>query len=111
MIDPQGYIDPDEGRDFPNPFYAEALPCESCGEPTFQGRVWNVEHQLWIAVDCSCNTPSVPTCPALIPALEQAQTVREVCRVIREHRATCSLCKPVEIDARKEPATVLREAA
>ena len=89
-------IDRDEdGR--PEAFFAEAEPCESCGEPTFRGRVWNQEHQLWIATDCSCNTPSVPTCPLLIPLLQQADTVREVCKVIRQHRATCPLCGPVEI--------------
>jgi hypothetical protein len=90
-------------------FYAEAEPCESCGEPTFRGRVWNQEYQLWVAVDCSCNTPSLPTYPLLIPA-QQADTVREICRVIREHRATCSLCRPVEMPS-KEPGTVRKEAA
>jgi hypothetical protein len=111
MIDPLDYIDADEGR--PEAFYAEALPCESCGEPTFRGRVWNQEHELWIAVDCSCNTPELPTCPVLIPELEQAVTVREVCRVIREHRKTCHLCRPVEIskEAPREPASVRKEAA
>ena len=97
MTDPRDFIDPDEGRDFPSPFYVEALHCESCGEPTFKGRVWNAEHELWIAVDCSCNAPSLPTCPDLIPLLARVDTVREVCRVIREHRATCHLCGPIEI--------------
>jgi hypothetical protein len=93
MMDPR-----DEDGYYPGKsFYAEAEPCESCGEPTFQGRAWNAEHELWIAVDCSCNAPSLPTCPALLPLLQNADTVREVCRVIREHRATCELCGPVEI--------------
>lgn len=114
MIDPRDYIDPDEGR--PEAFYTIAEPCESCGEPTFRGRVWNAEHQIWIAQDCSCNTPSAPTCPLLISALEIAQTVREVCQVIREHRKTCHLCRHVvEITRRKEghkePAQIEREAA
>ena len=93
--DEDGYFPPSKA------FYAEAEPCESCGEPTFQGRAWNAEHELWIAVDCSCNAPSLPTCPALLPLLQNADTVHEVCRVIREHRATCSLCRPVEI---RQPA-------
>jgi hypothetical protein len=114
MIDPLDYIDPDEGR--PGAFFATALPCESCGAPTFMGRVWNAEHQIWIAQDCACNVPSEPTCPLLIPALTQAVTVRQVCRVIREHRRTCHLCKGVvEITQPKkthrEPARVEREAA
>lgn len=92
-------IDCDEDGYYPPPkaFYAVAEPCESCGEPTFKGRTWNQEHQLWIAVDCSCNTPSLPTCPLLMPNLERAVTVAQVCRVIRKHRATCSLCGPIEI--------------
>ena len=102
-------IDRDEDGRPVNAFFTEAEMCESCGEPTTRPRVWNTEHELWVAIDCSCNAPSVPTCPALIPALERADTVREVCQVIREHRASCPLCGPVEI--RKEPAVVWKEAA
>jgi hypothetical protein len=111
--DPRDYIDPDEGRDFPSPFYAIAEPCESCGEPTFRGRVWNPEHGLWIATDCQCNTPELPTCPALIPLLSQVVTVREICQVIRSHRLNCPLCGPVEIrqPVSKEPARIRKEAA
>jgi hypothetical protein len=83
--------------DLPNPFYTVAEPCESCGEPTYQGRIWNQEHELWVAVDCSCNTPEFPTCPLLIPQLELAETVQQVCDVIRGHRATCHLCGPQPI--------------
>jgi hypothetical protein len=90
----------------PRAFYAEAEPCESCGAPTYQGRIWNQEHELWIAQDCSCNSPDVPTCPLLIPALELATTVREVVSVIRQHRATCPKCGPQPISVAK-----IREAA
>jgi hypothetical protein len=111
--DPRDFIDWDEGRDFPSPFYALAEPCESCGEPTFKGRIWNAEHELWIAVDCSCNAPDMPTCPNLVPLIVQANTVREIVRVCKEHRASCSLCGPVEIrrPAKKKPAKVEKEAA
>ena len=110
-------IDRDEDGMPTEAFYAEADPCESCGEPTYRGRVWNVEHELWIAVDCSCNTPSLPTFPTLIPELEGATTVAEIRHVIRAHRATCSLCRPqvVEFPQREEvtkkPAIIYREAA
>lgn len=114
MIDPREYIDLGEGR--PEPWYAEALPCESCGRPTLKPRVWNDEHQIYVAQDCACNAPSEPTCPLLLPALTQAVSVREVCDVIRQHRKTCHLCRGVvEITPRKkpqrEPAQVEREAA
>lgn len=84
-----------------NPFFSIALPCESCGEPTEKDRVWNAEYELWVAVDCSCNEPDLPVCPLLIPALEAAELVSEVCQVIRDHRKTCPLCKPVKM----KPAT------
>jgi hypothetical protein len=104
-------IDRDEDGRPTEAFYAQAEPCESCGEPTFRGRVWNQEYELWVAVDCSCNTPSLPTCPALIPLLVACDsTVREVCRVIREHRATCKLCRPLQMPS-KEPAQIRKEAA
>ena len=94
-------------------FYAEAEPCESCGEPTSCARVWNAEYELWVAVDCSCNMPSAATCPLLIPELQSADTVSEVCRVIREHKAHCHLCQPGRIQ-RKEIAPApgrMKEAA
>ncbi len=94
MLDPRDFIDPDEGRDLPEAFYAEAEPCESCGHPTWKGRRWDEEFQGRIATDCECNAPSVPTCPPLIPLIEAAQTVAEICKVIREHRASCPLCGP-----------------
>ena len=111
--DPRDYIDWDEGRNFPPPFYTNAVPCESCGEPTYQERVWYPEFQLWIAVDCSCNAPQAPTCSILVPLLSEAVTVRQVCQVIRSHRASCPLCGPVEIRKRqtKEPAQIQKEAA
>jgi hypothetical protein len=111
--DPRDYIDADEGRDFHSPFYANAEPCESCGEPTYRGRIWNAEHELWIAVDCSCNAPEQPTCPNLVPMIARAKTVREIVRVCKDHRQNCPLCGPIEIrrPQRKEPAQIEREAA
>lgn len=100
MIDPADFIDFDEGRDTPSPFYTEAQPCESCGEPTFKGRIWNPEHELWVAVDCSCNAPDVPTCPALLPLIVAAQTVGELLDVCKAHRRVCPLCGVVEMPHR-----------
>lgn len=79
----------------------------------FRGRVWNAEHGLWIATDCQCNTPEVPTCPNLAPLIAQANTVHEIVRVCKAHRASCPLCGPIEIrrPSSKEPATVRKEAA
>src|ERR1035438_8547149 len=96
MMDPR-----DEDGYYPGKsFYAEAEPCESCGEPTFKGRTWNAEHELWIAVDCSCNAPEQPTCLNLAPLIAQAQTVRELVDVCKAHRKNCPLCGVVEIPCR-----------
>ena len=89
--------DPCDYPELASVFYAEAEPCESCGQPTFQGRIWNPEHEIWIAQDCSCNSPSAPTCPLLIPQLERATLVSEVVGVIRSHRKNCPLCGPTQI--------------
>ena len=116
MTDPQDFIDWDEGRDFPSPFYAEALACELCGEPTFEGRIWNAEHEIWIAQDCSCNAPDEPICPGLLPLLQQAKTVGELLDLCKAHRKTCVQCGapipfPGPRKVRKKPAQIEREAA
>ena len=103
MIDPLDFIDPDEGREDLQAFYAEALPCESCGRPTWQGRRWDEEYSLWIAVDCGCNVAAAPTCPLLIPLLDNCETVQEVCDVIRAHRQTCPKCGPTPISDAQLP--------
>jgi hypothetical protein len=113
-MDPRDYIDPDEGREDSEglkAFYADAKPCESCGHPTWKGRRWDEEFQGWIAVDCACNTPSVPTCPPLIPLIEAAVTVAEICKVIREHRASCPLCGPTPFKRPETDSPALPEAA
>jgi hypothetical protein len=116
MTDPSDFIDADEGHDFPSPFYAEALPCESCGEPTYKARVWNQEYQLMVAVDCSCNEPDEPVCPGLLPLIEQAKTVGELMDRVKAHRKLCVQCGapipfPNSKPRRKEPAMIERQAA
>ena len=80
-------------------FYTEALPCESCGRPTYRARVWNAEYELWIAVDCSCNVPDEAICPDLLPLIVKARTVGELLAVCREHRRTCRRCGITSQDA------------
>jgi len=85
------------------PFYAEASPCESCGEPTYQERRWNPEYELWVATDCSCNAPDQPVCPGLMPIIEACKTVGELMDRCKQHRRECRQCGPVEIP-RSKPA-------
>jgi hypothetical protein len=105
----------EDGSPIVEPFYTDTeLLCESCGHPV-QTRTWDAEYGLWIGIDCSCNTPDDPVCPLLIPSLERAETVGEVCDVIREHRKHCPVCGPSEIRKQAErehrEATKRREAA
>jgi hypothetical protein len=94
----------------PRAFFAEAQPCESCGLPTWEPRVWDEEHELWVAVDCGCLAPSAPTCPDLVGPIMEAETVGEVMEVCREHRKHCTRCgDPIEMPARVERQE--REAA
>lgn len=107
--DPSGceLHDPRSDWNLPTPFYAEGLPCESCGSPTYQARQWNAEHELWIAVDCGCNAPSEPVCPELLPAMLEARTVGELVEVCRQHLRTCQKCgAPAAIPKRKETTAV-----
>jgi hypothetical protein len=112
-------IDRDEdGYPISEPFYAEALPCESCGHPTHLARVWNAEHELWIAIDCSCNAaPDVPLPACMIQVMEAAQTVGELCDSVKAHLRICPVCSPSLLPERKpvesetEAARRKREAA
>lgn len=93
----------------PEAFYTEALPCESCGEPTSLERVWNAEHELWIAQDCGCNSPDVPLPACMIAVLEAATTVGHLCDSVKAHRKSCPVCSGVvEFPSVKQ---VEREAA
>lgn len=102
-------IDRDEDGVSITAFWTEALPCESCGEPTYQTRQWNAEYELWIAVDCSCSVPvpEMPVCDRQRQIVETAQTVGELLDRIKEHRQTCPVCGPVPI----RPAWTESEAA
>ena len=90
---PTNRIDRDEDGYPAEAFYTVAEPCESCGEPTHRGRVWNVEHVLWVAVDCSCNAPDVlPSCPTRYALVCEAATINQMCLALRAHEAECVHC-------------------
>ena len=80
----------------PAPFFVESLPCESCGRPSDKGRYWNAEHELWIGVECVCNEPDEPVCPALEGPIMAARSVQEIVEACKAHREYCSLCNRVK---------------
>lgn len=101
-------------RDYqtPDPFFVEAEPCESCGEPTSKQRVWNAEHELWVAQDCSCNAPDVPLPACMIAVLEAATTVGQLCDSVKAHRKSCPVCSGVvEIPRKSDEPVEHKEAA
>jgi hypothetical protein len=91
------------------PFFTEALPCESCGAPV-SSRTWNAEHEIWIGSDCCCNAPDLPIPACLIAVYEASRTVGELLDSARAHRLTCPVCGPVELPV-KAPAEIEEEAA
>lgn len=112
MPDSIDWVDCYEGRDEPpQAFYVEALPCESCGNPTYLDRIWNTEHEIWIAQDCGCNAPSVPLPACMIAVLEAAKTVGQLCDSVRQHRAQCPVCSGVVEIPRSDEPVEHKEAA
>ena len=63
--DLRDFIDPDEGRDtdwdshlnVPEPFYTEALPCESCGKPVDGERRASWDESLLVGPCCASDVP------------------------------------------------------
>lgn len=82
------------------PFFTLALPCESCGAPV-SDRTWNIEHEIWVGSDCSCNAPDQPIPECLIEIYQAAQSVGELCDSARAHRLTCPVCGPARLQPRK----------
>ncbi len=83
-------------RRTPEPFYTEALPCESCGRPA-QERTFDPDSGLWIGVNCVCVTiPDEPICSALEGPIMAARNVREIVEACKAHREYCPICKPVQ---------------
>lgn len=112
-LDSVDYLDNyrDDRAEPPEAFYVEALPCESCGAPTFLDRTWNAEYELWIAQDCGCNAPSVPLPACMIRVLEAAQTVGQLCDSVKAHRLACPVCSGVIAIRKPAPTVTHKEAA
>ena len=91
------HIDPDEGRDFPEPFYTYGEPCENCGQPC-ESRTWVPGFDYWGCDDCVSEARIVvfaeATCPTLYAAIMRARKVSDVQQAYREHRESCPNCNP-----------------
>ena len=96
----------------PEAFYAEALPCESCGRPV-DGERKNAWWDGDLKVGPCCTDPlydDIPleaTCEDLFRAVGRCTTVAEVRLAMSMHVAECEHCKALRPAVAKiEPAYV-----
>src|ERR1700690_1302989 len=112
-MEPRDYIDSDEGyRDTdwdshlnsPEPFYAHALPCESCGKPVEDRKPATWDPTLEVGPCCEFNLdaefPDLPVCPTLWRSLNHCTSTAAVSLAMACHLAECPMCQ----QARKEAA-------
>jgi hypothetical protein len=110
MDDPRDFIDSDEGRDIDwdshldarEPFFAYALPCESCGRPVDGDRlpaVW--DPALLIGPCCAfCldfEFPDLPNCYPLLKSLDSCKSVEAVRELFTAHVKFCRACAGSEL--------------
>jgi hypothetical protein len=96
------FIDYDEGRIDPRePFFTEAIPCESCGAPCDETRPAPWDTSLNVGPCCYQEQliPDEPVCPGMEAALMRFEFAHEVLAAMKAHRECCETCR-VEV-ARK----------
>lgn len=103
------YIDPDEGRDFPAPFFTEGEPCENCGATCDSGsRTWIPGFDYWACNDCAEECQILifaeANCPTLEDAIVRSRSIAQVRQAYEEHKETCPKCNPkLKEVPRKQP--------
>lgn len=99
MFDPRDFIDSDEGRNEPAPFFTYGEPCENCGAACESDkRVWVPGYNYWACFQCAEEAEALifaeENCPPLYRAITRARTVSGVQRAIHWHKETCARCNP-----------------
>ena len=96
------FLDNDEGYrsgefSMREPFYAEALPCESCGKPVdCERRPASYDPSILVGPCCEVDlseVPEMPACEGLYKALMRCVTVGEVCEAMKAHKRVCATCR------------------
>lgn len=104
------FIDYDEGRDIDprEAFYAEALPCESCGTPCDELRRADWDSDLLVGPCCFHNVsiPDVPVCPEMARVISQCSLTSSVVEAMEAHRECCEVCR---VEVRKDAGSERRE--
>ncbi len=115
------FIDPDEGRELiRQAFYTHAEPCENCGTPCLDGRVWVPGYDYFGCSSCAEEAEALifaeTNCPTLHDAIVRSRRVSEVRAALREHKESCPNCNPAlrkraDVAEMPAPATPRKEAA
>lgn len=93
------FTDYDEGRDIDprEAFYANALPCESCGAPVEERKTAAWDESLQVGPCCEfCldyEFPDLQVCDQLWGDLDHCKSVSEVQIAMEAHRECCEFCK------------------
>jgi len=91
------FIDYDEGRDEPRqPFFAEALPCESCGAPCEERKPATWDPELLVGPCCELDLsqiPDLPNCESLNRQVARCRSIQEVSLAMHLHLAECPVCQ------------------
>ena len=95
---PQDFIDPDEGREIPQPFFTHAQPCQSCGKPCDSLTRCSWDSDLMVGPCCQISSEDLaeirPCCETLYHLVCQAQTVQAVCEAFDSHeKSGCPICQ------------------
>lgn len=75
-------------------FYVESLPCESCGRPCDEERVF--VDDLLVGQCCisgEVDIPFLPVCAEYGRLVEAAETVGQLLDSVKAHKASCVLCE------------------
>lgn len=109
-MEPFDYIDQDEGyrptdwdSHLREPFFTEALPCESCGQPVDgERRIAPWDTELMVGPCCYYHE-DLPVCEVLELELQECRAVREVQQAVARH-GDCPNCGHV---ATQEDAAIV----
>ena len=100
-MDPRDYIDPDEGRNFPEEKQPE-LKCGSCWEPVAELFPCPWDPRLEVGECCFVHNDEA-ACPLLVGLLDECKSVREITIMSRVHERCCGLCYPELLKPRVVP--------
>lgn len=109
----EGYRPIDWDSHLREPFFTQAVPCESCGKPCEERRTATWDETLQVGPCCQevDNTPSVPTCPTLYDLIMACRTVGEVCDVSKAHKEHCPVCRGIKKGIASEVNETRKERA